>query len=96
MVKPVRPAALCRGDKADRKLEEVEEPELNRVEEGEDGMSDEGDRTDGEEELAPPGRRAPSNTRTCARTVRWAEGAPITSSPNKTARNSRSGCQKGR
>ena len=56
--KLVRLAALCGCEGAeDRKLEEIEETELNGVGEGEDGMSDQGDRIDGEEELAPPDGR---------------------------------------
>ena len=54
--KPVRPAALCRGETAENgKAEQGEETELNGVEEGRDEMSDkEGDIIDGEEELAAP------------------------------------------
>ena len=54
--KLVRPAALCRGKTAEnRKLEEVEGTELSGVEVGQEGISDEeGDRVDGEEEMAPP------------------------------------------
>ena len=54
--KPIRPAALCRGETAeDRKLEEAEETELKEGEEGQDERSDEGGgRIDGEEELAAP------------------------------------------
>ena len=52
--KSVRLAALCKGETAENgKLEGNEETELNGVEEGRDEMSDEeGDRIDGEEELA--------------------------------------------
>ena len=40
--KPVRPAALCRGETAENgKAERGEETELNGVEEGRDEMSDE-------------------------------------------------------
>ena len=53
--KPTRPAALCRGETTENmKLEGDEETELNGVGEGQDEMSDEGDRIDGEEELAAP------------------------------------------
>ena len=53
--KPTRPAALCRGETTeDMKLEGDEETELNGVAEGQDEMKDEGDRIDGEEELAAP------------------------------------------
>ena len=54
--KLVRPATLCRGETSvNGKLEGNEETELNGVEEGRDEMSDEeGDRIDGEEELAAP------------------------------------------
>ena len=54
--KPVRPAALCRGETAENgKAERGEETELNGVEEGRDEMSDEeGGEIDGEEELAAP------------------------------------------
>ena len=53
--KPMRPAAVCRGETTEnRKLEGDEETELNGVGEGQDEMSDEGDRIDGEEELAAP------------------------------------------
>ena len=60
-----RPAALCRGEEAqNRKLEEIEETELNGVEEGEDRMpDDEGDRIDGEEELAAPDWRVSAGPR---------------------------------
>ena len=52
----VRPAALCRGETAEKeKVERNEETELNGVEEERDEMSDgEGDEVDGEEELAAP------------------------------------------
>ena len=77
--KPVRPAALGRGENSRKN-------ELNGVEEGRDEVSDEeGDRIDGEEELAAPDwrvragprnkpteggeRRVPSNTRTVQRLV---------------------------
>ena len=55
----VRLAALCRGEKAEnRNLEAVEGTELNGVDEGADGMSaGDGDRIDGEKELAPPDGR---------------------------------------
>ena len=54
--KPVKPAALCRGETAENgKAERGEETELNGVEEERDEMSDEeGDEIDGEEELAAP------------------------------------------
>ena len=60
--KPVRPAALCRGETAENgKAERGEETELNGVEEGRDEMSDEeGGEIDGEEELAAPDWRVPS------------------------------------
>ena len=56
--KPVRPAALCRGETAENgKAERGEETELNGVEEGRDEMSDEeGGEIDGEE-LAAPDKR---------------------------------------
>ena len=63
--KPVRPAALCRGETADKeKVERNEETELNGVEEERDEMSDgEGDEVDGEEELAAPDWRVRAGPR---------------------------------
>ena len=63
--KPVRPAALCRGDTAENgKAERGEETELNGVEEGRDEMSDEeGGEIDGEEELASPDWRVRAGPR---------------------------------
>ena len=63
--KPVRLAALCRCEGAEnRKLEEIEETELNGVEDRQDRMSDEGgDRIDGEEELAAPDWRVRAGPR---------------------------------
>ena len=63
--KPVRPAALCRGEAAEKgKVERNEETELNGVEEGRDEMSDEErDEIDGEEELAAPDRRVRAGPR---------------------------------
>ena len=63
--KPVRPAALCISETADK--EEVgrnEEIELNGFEEERDDMSDEeGDKIDGEEELAAPDWRVRAGPR---------------------------------
>ena len=63
--KPVRPAALCRGETAENgKAERGEETELNGVEEGRDEMSDEeGGEIDGEEELAAPDWRVRAGPR---------------------------------
>ena len=63
--KPVRPAALCKGETADKeKVERNEETELNGVEEERDEMSDgEGDEIDGEEELAAPDWRVRAGPR---------------------------------
>ena len=63
--KPVRPAALCRGEAAEnRKEERGEETELNGVEEGRDEMSDEEEgEIDGEEELAAPDWRVKAGPR---------------------------------
>ena len=57
--KLVRPAALCRGETANKeKVERNEETELNGVEEERDEMSDgEGYEIDGEKELAAPNLR---------------------------------------
>ena len=54
--KPVRPAAFCRDETADKeKVERNAETKLNGVEEERDGTSDEqGNENDGEEELATP------------------------------------------
>ena len=63
--KPVRPAALCRGETAENgKAERGEETELNGVEEGRDEMSDEeGGEIDGEEEVAAPDWRVRAGPR---------------------------------
>ena len=63
--KPVRPAALCRGETAENgKAERGEETELNGVEEGCDEMSDEeGGEIDDEEELAAPDWRVRAGPR---------------------------------
>ena len=63
--KPVRPAALRRGETAEKgKVERNEETELNGVEEERYEMSDEeGDEIDGEEELAAPDWRARAGPR---------------------------------
>ena len=63
--KPVRPAALCRGETAENgQAERGEETELNGVEEGRDEMSDEeGGEIDGEEELAAPDWRVRAGPR---------------------------------
>ena len=63
--KPVRPAALRRGETAEKgKVERNEETELNGVEEERDEMSDEeGDEIDGEEELAAPDWRVRAGPR---------------------------------
>ena len=62
--KLVRPAALCRCEGAEhRKLEEIEETGLNGVEEGQDEMSDGGDRIDAEEKLAAPDWRVRARPR---------------------------------
>ena len=54
--KPVRRAALCKGETAEKeKAKRNEETELNEVEEQRDEMSDEeGNEIDDEEELAAP------------------------------------------
>ena len=52
------------GGSEDRELEEVEETELNGVEEGRDGMSDEGgDTTEGEQEFEAPDWRIRAGSR---------------------------------
>ena len=63
--KPVRPAALCRGETAENgKAERGEETELSGVEEGRDEMSDEeGGEIDGEEELSAPDWRVRAGPR---------------------------------
>ena len=63
--KPVRPAALCRGETAENgKAERGEETELNGVEDGLDEMLDEeGGEIDGEEELAAPDWRVRAGPR---------------------------------
>ena len=63
--KPVRRAAVCRGETAENgKAERGEERELNGVEEGRDEMSDEeGGEIDGEEELAAPDWRVRAGPR---------------------------------
>ena len=63
--KPVRPAALCRGETAEKEeVERNEETELNGVEEERGEMSDEeGDKIDGEEELAAPDWRVRAGPR---------------------------------
>ena len=62
--KLARPAALCKGETADKeKVERSEETELNGVEEERDEMSDgDGDEVDGEEELAAPDWRVRAGT----------------------------------
>ena len=60
--KPVRPAALCRGETAGK--ERREGTELNGVAEGRDKMSDgDGGEIDGEEELAAPDWRVRAGPR---------------------------------
>ena len=63
--KPVRPATLCRGVTTEnRKAGWSEETELNGVEEERDDMSDEeGEKVDGEGELAAPDRRVRAGPR---------------------------------
>ena len=63
--KLVRPAALCRGETAEKEeVERKEETELNGVEGERDEMSDEeGDNIDGEEELAAPDWRVRAGPR---------------------------------
>ena len=63
--RPVRPVTLRRGGEAEiGTLDGHEETELNGVEEGRDEMSDEeGDRLDGEEELAAPHWRVRAGSR---------------------------------
>ena len=62
--KPVRSAALCRGETAeDGKLERNEETELNGVEEERDEMSDEETDEVGEEDLAAPDWRVRAGPR---------------------------------
>ena len=53
--KLVRPAALCRGETAEKeKVDRNEETELNGVEEHDEMSGEEGDEIDSEEELAAP------------------------------------------
>ena len=62
--KPVRPAALCRNETAEkREAERGEETELSGVEEGRDEMSDEEGETHSEEELAAPDWRVRAGPR---------------------------------
>ena len=63
--KPVRPAALCRGETAEKeKVDRNEETELNGVEEERDEMSgEEGDEIDGDEEYAAPDWRVKAGPR---------------------------------